>query len=449
MSTTYAVDSTLTGSRGSPNAASPGSDGHNWANQRGNQTVSFTGTQIKFVYNGSTTLGVWTYSSLSESVIEVLCNVTAGNTSDIAGLVICQSGTSYYYCDIGNISGKVEIGKAPSFTSLVSATFSWSAGTSYTIRFQYGVATSTTLRAKIWQTGTGEPGSWTVSITDSTLSAGGGFGICMAPVNGSSGDLFDTFSATDGATGVALTATLAGAGTLTETFSLATALSDTLAGSGTLAGTLALSTTLTDTLAGVGVLTGTVSLSTALALTLAGAGTLTATPGLATSLTSTLAGSGTLAGTLSLSTALSTTLTGVGTLSGTISTPGSVSLSGTLAGSSALTGSMSATTSLTGSFAGSGMLLATIVATTSLGSTLAGNGSISGSFSLATMLSALFAGVGLISHAQLSLLLPFSVPGIATLSDNLHGSASIQDVLLDQATAGDVAAGSVALSDQA
>lgn len=40
-------------------------------------------------------------------------------------------------------------------------------------------------------------------------------------------------------------------------------------------------------------------------------------------------------------------------------------------------------------------------------------------------------------------------PGIATLSDGLHGAASISDVLVDRATAGDVEVGSVTISDQA
>src|SRR6266581_8429659 len=89
-----------------------------------------------------------------------------------------------------------------------------------------------------------------------------------------------------------LTATLAGVGTLTETFSLATALTDTLAGVGILAGTLSANTALTDTLAGVGTLAGTLSLATALTDTLAGIGTLTETFTLATSLTDTLPGVG-------------------------------------------------------------------------------------------------------------------------------------------------------------
>lgn len=39
-------------------------------------------------------------------------------------------------------------------------------------------------------------------------------------------------------------------------------------------------------------------------------------------------------------------------------------------------------------------------------------------------------------------------PGIATLSDGLHGAAAIQGLQVDQATASDVVAGSVAISDQ-
>lgn len=40
-------------------------------------------------------------------------------------------------------------------------------------------------------------------------------------------------------------------------------------------------------------------------------------------------------------------------------------------------------------------------------------------------------------------------PGLAILNDGLHGVASIQDVLIDQASAKDVAAGNVTISDQA
>jgi Concanavalin A-like lectin/glucanases superfamily len=57
-------------------------------------------------------------------------------------------------------------------------------------------------------------------------------------------------------TGIALSSTLAGAGTLEGTLSLKTALTTTLAGAGTLTGTLSLATALTATFAGVGTLFG-------------------------------------------------------------------------------------------------------------------------------------------------------------------------------------------------
>lgn len=201
--TILAQDSFATGGRGSPNAWSPGSDGGNWTQQRGNQTLSIVSSQGVMTYNGSSTLGVMTYTSLSETIIEVLVNVTPNASGDIIGAVVCfQDSNNFYYADIGNVAGKFEIGKdvAGTFTSLQSATFTWSVSTKYTIRFQYGVATSTTLRAKIWQSSGAEPGSWTVSTTDSSLSTGGKFGVTSAPVGGGT-CVFDTFSATNGATG--------------------------------------------------------------------------------------------------------------------------------------------------------------------------------------------------------------------------------------------------------
>jgi hypothetical protein len=54
-------------------------------------------------------------------------------------------------------------------TTLASATFSATAGTSYSIRFR---VVGTTLSAKVWATGAAEPAAWTVTTTDSSLTSG-------------------------------------------------------------------------------------------------------------------------------------------------------------------------------------------------------------------------------------------------------------------------------------
>lgn len=197
---TFATDTFASGGRGSPNAISPGSDGGNWSLVTGDQTPSFASNQGVFTYNASTNLGVWVYaSSILQTDQEVLVNVTQGNANgDIAGAVVrCTDANHYYYADLGNSSGNIEIGKkvGATFTSLTTAPVSTSFGTKYSLRFQ---VIGSTLKAKVWDAATSEPTAWSVQCTDTTLYSGN-FGICMAPL-GSHTCKFDTFSATNGGT---------------------------------------------------------------------------------------------------------------------------------------------------------------------------------------------------------------------------------------------------------
>lgn len=194
---TFATDTMLTGGRGAPNAISPGSDGFQWNLIAGDQTPSFASNQLVFTYNASTNLGVWTYSSQSQADQEALVNMTqSGANTDIVGIILrCSDPTHYYYFDIGNNPGYVEIGKniGGSFSTLASAPFSSSYGTKYSMRAQ---VVGDTLKCKAWDSSTNEPTNWNVQWTDNTLYAGG-FGVCFAP-GGSHNCKFDNFIATNG-----------------------------------------------------------------------------------------------------------------------------------------------------------------------------------------------------------------------------------------------------------
>lgn len=232
---------------------------------------------------------------------------------------------------------------------------------------------------------------------------------------------FDTASF---ASGVSLTATLAGAGTLSGTLTASVALTETLAGSGTLTATLSASVSLADTLSGVGQLSGTLSASTSLACSMAGSGTLAATLTVTAPLAVSMAGAGQLSGELSLSTALATTIDGVGQLAGTLS----------------------AATNLEVTCAGVGTLTAQLSFTTALAAALSGIGALSGALTLAASLSVLFAASGTL-RAALSLS-GTNVLGIALIGDSAYGSAGVSDVLIAAALASDQEYGDVSLSDQ-
>lgn len=199
---TFAVDSFLTGGRGTPNAISPGSDGSSWTPQRGVQTPSYSSNQGVFTCGSDTHLGVWTYGSMAQTDQEVLVNVlqTSGNDEIVGAVLRCSDSGHFYYADIGNNSGNIEFGKCTpagggTFTALATAPFSSSFGTKYSLRFQ---AVGNVLKAKIWDASTAEPTNWSIQFSDNTYSSGLA-GICMAPDN-SSACKFDTFSITNGAT---------------------------------------------------------------------------------------------------------------------------------------------------------------------------------------------------------------------------------------------------------
>lgn len=194
---TLATDTTNTGGRGSPNPISPGSDGGVWTQQRGDQTATFVSNQIVLTFVASTNLGIWSYSGNSNTDQEVLINVyqSSGNTDIVGAVLRYVDSTHFYYADIGNISGSIEIGvctPGPTFTTIASAPFSSSFGTKYTLRFQ---VKGQTLKAKIWDASAAEPVGWSVQGTDSTLFSGL-YGLCGMPAGGTV--KFDSFSATNG-----------------------------------------------------------------------------------------------------------------------------------------------------------------------------------------------------------------------------------------------------------
>ena len=196
---TLATDNTTTGGRGSPNPISPGSDGGVWTQQRGDQTASFVSNQIVLTFVASTNLGIWSYSGNSSTDQEVSINVyqSSGNTDIVGAVLRYVDNTHFYYADIGNISGKIEIGvctSGPTFTTIASAPFSSSFGTKYSLRFQ---VIGSTLKAKIWDASTAEPVKWSCQGTDTTLFSGL-YGLCGMPAGGTV--KFDTFSATNGQT---------------------------------------------------------------------------------------------------------------------------------------------------------------------------------------------------------------------------------------------------------
>jgi RHS repeat-associated protein len=129
-------------SRGLADSSSQHSDAEITATVRTGSSVSGSGLAAKLWLRGSTT---WASAGY---------NLTNG-----------------YNLSLNYAAGTVAIRKTVSSTdsSLSSASFGFAANTTYRVRFQ---AIGTAIKAKIWADGTAEPGSWTLSTTDSSHSSG-------------------------------------------------------------------------------------------------------------------------------------------------------------------------------------------------------------------------------------------------------------------------------------
>lgn len=106
------------------------------------------------------------------------------------GIYVRGSGGSgskngYYFQMFENGSGDsglvIEKWVSNSYSAISGETISWSADTWYWVRFQ---VSGSTLRAKIWEDGSSEPGSWTITGSDSSISSGGWVGLGSYEPNG-------------------------------------------------------------------------------------------------------------------------------------------------------------------------------------------------------------------------------------------------------------------------
>jgi hypothetical protein len=188
-------DTALTGGRGTPNAWSPASNGHNWTQVRGNQSLSFASSLLILTYTSSNTTGILYLGSTSVANQDITLNAQGSATSDIIGIAArIGDSTHYYQLELGNTLNTLEIRKnvAGVFTTLGSAAFTYAANTKYTFRFRL---VGSTLKGKVWVAGGTEP-DWMITCTDSSLSSGF-MGVAGGPSTTTHTTSFDTFSATD------------------------------------------------------------------------------------------------------------------------------------------------------------------------------------------------------------------------------------------------------------
>lgn len=194
-----------------PSSSGPPSE--TWTLSRGAASLSISSNEGVCTF-GSSTTNCMTLGTQTPGNTEVLVRCTQSNTSDSMGACLHFIDTNNFY-SIGQAfvsSGNFYIrkDKAGTFSTLgSSAAFTTSTGTFYWIRARItGSAGNWTLQGKIWADGSGEPGSWTVTATDSSSTNDAGkYGLSSAPFTTGNATKFDSLTVTDASSGVVLSST--------------------------------------------------------------------------------------------------------------------------------------------------------------------------------------------------------------------------------------------------
>lgn len=147
------------------------SGGQTWnTSARGSGTYNITSNEGVNSGNGGT-FSVARLGTGTATNTQILVRLNpADTTSNIGTVARFVDSNNFYYGVL--VGGVARIGKdvAGSFTTLASTSVSYSSGNFYWLLFNL---ISTNLKLKFWADGSTEPGAWTVTTTDSSLSSGG------------------------------------------------------------------------------------------------------------------------------------------------------------------------------------------------------------------------------------------------------------------------------------
>ena len=89
--------------------------------------------------------------------------------SNLGAVLRWTDANNWYKAYINGTSLVVQKKVSGATTILGSVPFTATPGTSYMLRFR---VVGTTLFARVWQTGTTEPATWMITVTDTALSSG-------------------------------------------------------------------------------------------------------------------------------------------------------------------------------------------------------------------------------------------------------------------------------------
>jgi streptogramin lyase len=145
------------------------SDGLKWGGDaNSNGVFSISGNAGVLTGSGSA-LNAVLGASATDAEVLVSGSTNKFSNSNIGAVLRWKDTNNWYKAYIDGSNLVVQKRVNGSFTTLKTYKFAAVGGKSYTIRFD---VVGSTLSAKVWQTGTTEPSSWMISVSDTSLTSG-------------------------------------------------------------------------------------------------------------------------------------------------------------------------------------------------------------------------------------------------------------------------------------
>ena len=145
------------------------SDGHTWGGDANTISVFSIVNNTGQVSNGSTSYSAVLGPVATDAEVLFSGSMSKFSNTNLGAVLRWTNGNNWYKAYIDGASLVVQKKVNGATTILGSTPFAAIAGTSYTLRFR---VVGTTLYARVWQTGTTEPATWMIMVTDSSFSSG-------------------------------------------------------------------------------------------------------------------------------------------------------------------------------------------------------------------------------------------------------------------------------------
>lgn len=154
-----------------PNQAHWGtaSDGLTWGGDANTASPFSIVNNTGQVAGGATSYSATLGSAVTNAGIVFTGSMSSYNSSNLGGVLHWTDRSNWYKAYINGTSLVVQKNVNGSTTILGSVPFTATPGTSYTVHFQ---VVGTTLSARVWSTGTTEPTTWMILVTDTSFASG-------------------------------------------------------------------------------------------------------------------------------------------------------------------------------------------------------------------------------------------------------------------------------------